>query len=139
MEGAGGRQFRVLELLGLRDGESCVVGGEIFADGVEVDSDTSLDQPRTVVWQVLDNHIPPSVFKEAVEGRGLVVLVDGIANFDNAAGSSAEQADLVAAGIFEKKPASGLSDGSIVSLLDGGIIQAVQRHDRQWRARLCAR
>ena len=46
MEGAGGRELRVLELLGGRYGEGGIIRGEAIADRVEVDSGTRCSEMR---------------------------------------------------------------------------------------------
>ncbi len=64
----------------------------------------TLHQSGALLRGVLDHDIPPSVSKEAVEGRRLFELRNGISNLDDAAVAPAEQLDLIATGIFKEKP-----------------------------------
>jgi hypothetical protein len=45
----------------------------------------TLDQPRTVLREVLDDYVPPPVSQEAIERRRIFVQGYGVADFDDTA------------------------------------------------------
>jgi hypothetical protein len=49
-----------------------------------MDGDPSLDQTGAVVGQVLDDDISSTVAQETIQGRRLLVLGDGVSDFDDA-------------------------------------------------------
>jgi hypothetical protein len=98
---------------------------EAVAYSGEMDSHSCLDESGTILRQVFDNDIAASVPQEPIQRRLLLVLRDVITYLDNATVTTAEQLNLIAAGILQQEPSSWLCDSCLMSLLNSGIVQAI--------------